>query len=77
MTDAHFRNLINGIRAGEKLHSPINEVYVSVTMLQLSNIAWKFNRTLKLDPKNGHILGDAEAMKMWKRQYEKGWEPHV
>ena len=46
-------------------------------MLQLSNIAWEVNRELHVDSKDGHIQGDAGAMKMWGREYEKGWEPHV
>lgn len=77
MTDAHFANLIAGIRTGEKLHSPIQVANVSVTILQLSNIAWRMNRELKLDNRNGHIAGDPEAMKLWSRSYEKGWEVTV
>jgi predicted dehydrogenase len=76
MTDAHFANLINAIRTGEPLHSPIEVANVSVTMLQLSNVAWQVNRELHLDTRNAHILDDAEAMSMWSRTYEKGWEPH-
>ena len=77
MTDLHFENLINGIRNGEKLHSPIPIANVSVTMLQISNIAYFVNRELKLDTKTGHIKGDSEAMEMWGRTYEKGWEMGV
>jgi predicted dehydrogenase len=77
MTDAHFANFIAGIRTGEKLHSPIEIANVSVTILQLSNIAWMVNRELKLDNKTGHIVGDPEAMKHWGRSYEKGWEVTV
>jgi predicted dehydrogenase len=77
MTDAHFANFIAGIRKGEKLNAPVSIGNVAVTMLQLSNIAWEVNRELRLDPKDGHIQGDAEAMKMWEREYEKGWAPHV
>jgi len=77
MTDAHFANLIAAIRTGEALHSPIEQGYVAVTMLQLANYAWDVNRTLKLDPANGHILGDPEAEKMTRREYEKGWAPKV
>ena len=77
MTDDHFANFIAGIRKGEKLNAPIDVGNVSVTILQLSNIAWKVNRELKLDNKNGKILGDAEAMKGWNREYEKGWEPKI
>lgn len=75
MTDVHFENFINGIQKGEKLHSPIEIANVSVTILQLSNIAWITGRPLTLDTTNGHIKGDAEAMKHWGREYEKGWAP--
>ncbi len=77
LTDAHFANFIAGIRSGEKLHSPIEIANVSVTILQLSNIAWMVNRELKLDTKTGHVVGDPEAMKNWARTYEKGWEVTV
>jgi predicted dehydrogenase len=77
MTDAHFANFIAGIRKGEKLNAPIAVCNVAVTMLQLSNIAWEVNRELHLDTKDGRIQRDPEAMKMWGREYEKGWAPHV
>ena len=77
MTDAHFKNFIAGIRSGEKLNAPISVGNVSVTILQLSNIAWEVNRELALDTKDGKILGDTQAMKGWGREYEKGWAPHI
>lgn len=77
MTDDHFANFIAGIRTGEKLNAPIAVGNVAVTMLQLSNIAWIVNRELHLDTTDGKIQGDAEAMKMWDREYEKGWAPRV
>jgi predicted dehydrogenase len=77
MTDAHFANFIAAIRNGEKLNAPIDVGNVAVTMLQLSNIAWTVNRELQLDPKNGRIQDDPEAMRMWSREYQPGWEPHV
>jgi predicted dehydrogenase len=77
MTDAHFANFIAGIRKGEKLNAPVSVGNVAVTMLQLSNIAWFVHRELNLDPTNGKIKNDAEAMKFWNREYEKGWEPRI
>ena len=77
MTDLHFANFIAAIRTGEKLNQPIDSGNISVTMLQLSNIAWEMKRELHLNPQNGHILNDAEAMKLWGREYEKGWAPHL
>jgi predicted dehydrogenase len=77
MTNAHFANFIAGIRRGEKLNAPVSAGNIAVTMLHLSNIAWEVNRELHLDPKDGRIQNDPEAMKMWGREYEKGWAPHV
>jgi predicted dehydrogenase len=77
MTDAHFANFIAGIRKGEKLNAPISVGNVAVTMVQLSNVAWEVNRELHLDSRDGRIQGDPEAMKMWGREHEKGWAPHV
>lgn len=77
MTDAHFANFIAGIRRGEKLNAPVSEGNVAVTMLQLSNIAWEVNHELNLDTKDGRIQDDPEAMKLWDREYETGWAPHL
>ena len=77
MSDEHFANFIAAIRKGEKLNAPVADGNVSVTMLELSNIAWEVNRELRLDTKDGRIQDDAEAMKMWGREYENGWAPQV
>jgi hypothetical protein len=77
MTDLHFANFIAGIRNGEKLNAPVSAGNVAVTMLQLSNIAWEVGRELHLDTKDGRIQNDPEAMRMWDRDYEPGWAPHV
>jgi len=77
MTDAHFANFIAAIQKDEKLNAPVSVGNVSVTTLQLSNIAWEVSRELHIDSKDGRIQGDADAMKMWGREYEKGWAPHV
>jgi len=74
LTTLHFKNFVNGIRNGEKLHSPVVEGNISVSMLQMANIAWKRGKTLNINTKNGHIKGDKTAKKMCRREYEKGWE---
>ena len=76
-THAHFANLIAAIRNGEKLHAPISEGNVVVTMLHLSNIAWELNRELQLDVKSGEPKNDSQAMAHWAREYEHGWAPHL
>jgi len=77
MTDAHFANFIAGIQKGEKLNQPVAQGNVAVTMLQLSNIAWETKRELHLNPADGKVVGDAQAMTYWGRTYEKGWAPKV
>jgi predicted dehydrogenase len=77
MTDAHFANFIAAIQTGEKLHQPIAQGNVAVTMLQLSNVAWAVNRELHIDPSDGKIVGDPQAMTHWGRTYEHGWQPHL
>jgi hypothetical protein len=46
-------------------------------MLHLGNIAWRVGRELHCNPADGHIENDPEAMKLWRREYEPGWEPVV
>jgi predicted dehydrogenase len=73
----HVQNFIECIRTGARPNSPIEEGHKSVAMLHLGNIAWRVHRALECDPTNGHIRNDPEAMKLWSREYEPGWEPKV
>jgi predicted dehydrogenase len=77
MDTAHVSNFIETVRGNQQLNCPIAEGYKSVTLLHLGNIAWRVGRELNCDPANGHILKDHDAMKLWRRKYEPGWEPKV
>lgn len=77
MTDLHFGNLLKGIREGEKLNSNIHNVYQSIQILLLSNVAWKTGEALELDPTNGHMKNKKFMKDYWGREYEKGWEPKI
>jgi len=77
MTNAHFANLISAIKTGEQLHSHIADTNISITSLQLANMSWMVNRELQIDTTTGHVKNDPAAMKLWGRDYEKGWEPTV
>jgi predicted dehydrogenase len=70
----HLQNFCEAIRGKEKINAPILEGHKSTLLPQLGNIAYRVGRVLTCDPKNGHILNDKEAMKLWSREYEKGWE---
>ena len=77
MDTAHVANFLHAVRGQESLTCPIVEGYKSVSLLHLGNIAWRVGRELHCDPANGHILNDPEAAKLWRREYEPGWEPRV
>ena len=76
MTDAHFLNFINAIRRGEALRAPAETGRISVTLVQLSNVAYFTQRNLKLDA-TGHIINDPAALAMTHRTYAPGWEIKV
>ncbi len=73
----HFKDFVEAIRTGKQPNSHIEEGHKSVAMLHLGNIAWRVGRELHCDPANGHIKNDSAAMKLWRREYEKGWKPAV
>ena len=73
----HFENFFAAIREGTPLNSEIQEGHWSTLLCHLGNIAWRTRQDLSTDPENGHILKNPEAMKLWKREYRKGWEPKV
>lgn len=74
MTTRHVMNFFEAVRGKAKQASTIEEGARSVLLCHLANIAYRTNKSFAVDSKNGHIK-DAEAMKLWSRQYEKGWEP--
>lgn len=73
----HIQNFFDGIKMGAPVVSDIDGGYKSTLLMQLGNISQRTGRTLNIDTKNGHILNDADAMKLWSRTYEPGWEPKI
>jgi predicted dehydrogenase len=73
----HIRNFFDSIRKGTPLNSDIVSGHKSTLLVQLGNISQRVGRTLKVDPNTGRILQDKAAMKLWQREYEKGWEPKI
>jgi hypothetical protein len=74
---AHVANFLTACRTGKGLTSDIEEAHKTTLLCHLGNIAYRTKRTLRCDPKNGHILDDKDAAALWTREYEKGWEPKV
>lgn len=75
LDNLHIANFFNAIRKGEAQNSPIADASISTMLCHLGNIAQEVGRTININPTNGKIFNDDEAMTHWKRDYEKGWEP--
>lgn len=75
MSTTHVANFFNAVRGLEKQNSNIEEGAVSTLLCHLANISYRTGETLVCNPSNGHITNSPEAMALWSREYEKGWEP--
>ena len=73
----HVIDFLDAIRNNRRPNCDVELGHKSCVAMQLGNISWRLGRDLKIDPQNGHIIGDKEGQKLWGREYEKGWEPKV
>lgn len=74
---AHLANFLSCIRNERLPNATIEEAFKSSLLCNLGNIAHRAGRVLRTDPKNGHILDDQDAQALWRREYQKGFEPVV
>jgi len=77
MDSLHVADFLDAIRNNRRPNCDVETGYKSVLAMQLGNISWRVGHDLNIDPKNGHIINDPDAQKLWSRTYEKGWEPKV
>ncbi|GEO05143.1 dehydrogenase [Adhaeribacter aerolatus] len=77
MDSLHVADFLDAIKNNRRPNCDVELGHKSTVAMQLGNISWRVGRDLKIDPKNGHIIGDKEAEKLWSREYEKGWEPKI
>ena len=75
--DNHAENFLQAIWGNNTLTAPIDEGHKTVLIPQLGNIALRTHTTITCDPKNGRILNNPAAQKLWTRDYESGWEPKI
>ncbi|QNL49295.1 Gfo/Idh/MocA family oxidoreductase [Olivibacter sp. SDN3] len=73
----HIQNFFEGIKNGTQLNADIVSGHISTLLVQLGNIAQRSGGLLNTDSSNGHILDNPEAMTLWQREYEPGWEPTI
>lgn len=70
----HIQNFFSAIKDNTPLNSDIVEGHKSTLLVQLGNIAQRTTGALDIDASTGRILRNEKAMKLWSREYEKGWE---
>jgi predicted dehydrogenase len=73
----HMADFLDAVKNNRKPNCDVEIGHKSTVAMQLGNISWRTGRNINVDPKNGHILNDKDAQKLWSREYEKGWEPKV
>jgi hypothetical protein len=76
MTTTHVNNFFDAIRGKAKLTAPIDDAAISMAMVHYSNIAFRTGRDFDIDNVTGRMY-DRDAMKLWSRDYEPGWEPKL
>ena len=69
----HFANFIDVVRSRNQadLHAPIEEGAISTALVHLANISYRLGRTLHFDANQYGCVGDAEANRMFRREYRK------
>lgn len=73
---AHMINFFESIRGKETLKAPIDDASVSMAMVHYANMAYRVGHGFSIDDQTGRIY-DREAMNLWSRSYEPGWEPKI
>lgn len=73
LTVAHTLNFFDAIRGKAELTSPIEQGAISQMLTHYANIASRIDESFEIDEVTGRIF-NREAMKLWSRTYEPGWE---
>lgn len=73
LSTRHTVNFIDAIRGKAQLTSPIEEGAISQMLTHYANIASRINTGFEIDEQTGRFF-NKEAMKLWSRTYEPGWE---
>jgi predicted dehydrogenase len=68
---SNWKNFIDALRAGKRelQTNDIEEGAISCTLMHLGNISYRLGRSLSFDPEKLQVTGDAEANKMFTRNY--------
>jgi len=75
----NWRNFIDCVKSRNKqeLNAPVEEGYLSTTLLHLANASYRLGRTLDFDPEKQEVIGDEEAARIL-RDADRGYRaPYV
>jgi hypothetical protein len=69
----HFLNFLEAVRSRkrESLNAEIQEGAISTALVHLANISYRLGRALHFDAKTMQCINDAEANRMFTRDYRK------
>ena len=76
MSTSHVVNFFDAVRGKAELTAPIADGVVTMAMVHYSNIAYRTGKGFDVDDKTGRMF-DRDAMKLWGRDYEPGWDPKL
>jgi predicted dehydrogenase len=76
LTMRHSLNFFETIRGKDVLTSPIDQGAIVQMLTHYANIASRIGKSFDVDETTGRIF-DRDAMKLWSREYEPGWEPKI
>jgi predicted dehydrogenase len=77
LTQLHIENFVSAVRTGTKLSAPIEDGAKTGMVCHLGTISQQVGRRLTTDPRNGHILRDEGAARLWSREYDPRWKPVI
>lgn len=69
----NWANFIDAVRSRKQsdLNAPIEEGAISTTLVHLANISYRVGRSLAFDAATYSVKGDAEANRLFRREYRK------
>jgi predicted dehydrogenase len=74
MSTLHVVNFFDAIRGKAEAKAPIHDGAISNHLINYQNVAYRIGKSFEVCTETGRIF-DREAMKLWGREYEPGWEP--
>jgi predicted dehydrogenase len=73
----HVANFLTCVKDNKLPNADIEQAHRSTLLCHLGNIAYRTQSTLLTNSANGHILENANAEKLWSREYHADWEKQV